>query len=56
MGHVDCGADDDRSASKNGGVGVSCAYIDESAFSGKPFPVEKRRGDAVYGASVNQIQ
>ncbi len=30
--------------------------FDESAFLGKPFPVEKRRGDAVYGASVNQIQ
>ncbi len=56
MGHVDCGADDDRSASKNGSIGISCAYIDESAFLGKPFLVEKQRGDAVYGVSVNQIQ
>ncbi|KAL3826912.1 hypothetical protein ACHAXA_005992 [Cyclostephanos tholiformis] len=50
--------DDDGSASKNGGRGggnLSCAYIDESAFSGEPFPVAKRPGDAVYGASVNQM-
>lgn len=32
-----------------------CAYIDESAFSGEPFPVAKRPGDVVYGASVNQL-
>ena len=32
-----------------------CAYIDESAFSGEPFPVAKRPGDSVYGASVNQL-
>ena len=35
--------------------GGGCAYIDESAFSGEPFPVEKRPGDSVYGASVNQL-
>jgi len=34
---------------------VICAYIDESAFSGEPFPVAKRLGDVVYGASVNQL-
>ena len=39
----------------NGGNGVACAYIDESAFSGEPFPVAKRPGDTVYGASVNQM-
>ncbi len=54
-GHVDGGDDDDGSATKNGGVGVCCAYIDESAFSGEPFPVAKRLGDVVYGASVNQM-
>ena len=32
-----------------------CAYIDESAFSGEPFPVAKRPGDTLYGASVNQL-
>jgi len=32
-----------------------CAYIDESAFSGEPFPVAKRPGDSLYGASVNQL-
>lgn len=32
-----------------------CAYIDESAFSGEPFPVAKRPGDPLYGASVNQL-
>jgi Cu+-exporting ATPase len=32
-----------------------CAYIDESAFSGEPFPVAKRIGESVYGASVNQL-
>ena len=50
-GHVDGGDE----ASKNGGDGVSRAYIDESAFSGEPFPVAKRLGDVVYGASVNQM-
>jgi len=38
-------------AEKNDG----CAYIDESAFSGEPFPVAKRPGDSLYGASVNQL-
>jgi Cu+-exporting ATPase len=37
--------------SKNDG----CAYIDESAFSGEPFPVAKSPGDSLYGASVNQL-
>ncbi|KAL7485278.1 hypothetical protein ACHAW6_010883 [Cyclotella cf. meneghiniana] len=32
-----------------------CVYIDESAFSGEPFPVAKRIGEPVYGASVNQL-
>ncbi|KAL7542743.1 hypothetical protein ACHAXR_012055 [Thalassiosira sp. AJA248-18] len=40
-----------KDVSKNG----VCAYIDESAFSGEPFPVAKRPGDLVYGASVNQL-
>ena len=53
-GRFDGGDDLDGSAPKNGVVGVCCAYIDESAFSGEPFPVAMRRGDAVYGASVNQ--
>lgn len=35
--------------------GTKCAYIDESAFSGEPFPVAKSIGEAVYGASVNQL-
>ncbi|KAL7546324.1 hypothetical protein ACHAWF_009659 [Thalassiosira exigua] len=47
-------ADSLESASK-GGRGGGCAYVDESAFSGEPFPVAKRPGDAVYGASVNQL-
>lgn len=34
---------------------AGCAYIDESAFSGEPFPVAKRPGDSLYGASVNQL-
>jgi Cu+-exporting ATPase len=38
-----------------GSDGIACAYIDESAFSGEPFPVAKRPGDTVYGASVNQM-
>ena len=42
---------DDLGKEKNSG----CAYIDESAFSGEPFPVAKRPGDSVYGASVNQL-
>jgi Cu+-exporting ATPase len=33
--------------------GVS--YIDESAFSGEPFPVPKRVGDKLLGGSVNQL-
>ena len=36
------------------GFNDGCAYIDESAFSGEPFPVAKRPGDSIYGASVNQ--
>jgi cation transport ATPase len=53
-GRVEGGDNHDGSAPKNGVDGVCCAYIDESAFSGEPFPVAKRQGDAVYGASVNQ--
>ncbi|KAL7507566.1 hypothetical protein ACHAXN_008635 [Cyclotella atomus] len=34
---------------------TKCAYIDESAFSGEPFPVAKRIGESVYGAGVNQL-
>eukprot|EP00579_Thalassiosira_antarctica_P015457 CAMPEP_0201944256 /NCGR_PEP_ID=MMETSP0903-20130614/52768_1 /ASSEMBLY_ACC=CAM_ASM_000552 /TAXON_ID=420261 /ORGANISM="Thalassiosira antarctica, Strain CCMP982" /LENGTH=1269 /DNA_ID=CAMNT_0048487199 /DNA_START=135 /DNA_END=3947 /DNA_ORIENTATION=+ len=42
-----------KKSSKDAGGG--CAYIDESAFSGEPFPVAKRPGDSLYGASVNQL-
>ena len=31
------------------------AFIDESAFSGEPFPVAKTIGDSVFGSSVNQL-
>ena len=31
------------------------AFIDESAFSGEPFPVAKTVGDSVFGSSVNQL-
>jgi len=31
------------------------AFVDESAFSGEPFPVAKAVGDSVYGSSVNQL-
>ena len=37
------------------GVGGGYALIDESAFSGEPFPVAKRPGDLVYLASINQL-
>jgi Cu+-exporting ATPase len=30
------------------------AFIDESSFSGEPFPVSKKEGDEVYGGTVNQ--
>ena len=36
-------------------VAGGCAYVDESAFSGEPFPVAKRPGDVLYGATVNQL-
>ncbi|KAL3773832.1 hypothetical protein ACHAW5_006429 [Stephanodiscus triporus] len=54
LGYVDGGgsAASGKSATKDGTV---CAYIDESAFSGEPFPVAKRPGDTVCGASVNQL-
>lgn len=42
---------DDPSATNNNAV----AYIDESAFSGEPFPVAKSISDSVYGSSVNQL-
>lgn len=48
-------ADDDTSPSKAKKNDGGCAYIDESAFSGEPFPVTKHPGDSVYGASVNQL-
>ena len=31
------------------------AYVDESAFSGEPFPVSKGAGDPVLGSSTNQL-
>ena len=36
------------------GSGTS-SYVDESAFTGEPFPVAKSTGDGVYGSSVNQL-
>jgi len=42
-------------SSKTSSNNSGCAYIDESAFSGEPFPIAKRPGDSVYGASVNQL-
>lgn len=38
-----------------GGTQVQEAFIDESAFSGEPFPVSKRIGDPVYGSTVNHL-
>jgi Cu+-exporting ATPase len=32
-----------------------CAYIDEAAISGEPFPVAKSIGDSVIGSTVNQM-
>ena len=43
------------SSHSSGGQKVSEAFIDESAFSGEPFPVSKRIGDSVYGSTVNQL-
>ena len=51
----DVGLKSKLSTKNNTMDGGGCAYIDESAFSGEPFPVEKRPGDSVYGASVNQL-
>jgi Cu+-exporting ATPase len=34
---------------------TALAYIDESAFSGEPFPVRKSVGQVVYGSTVNQL-
>ncbi|KAL9185815.1 hypothetical protein ACHAXT_003592 [Thalassiosira profunda] len=48
-------SEDDGLDKSMGKIDSGCAYIDESAFSGEPFPVAKRPGDAVYGASVNQL-
>mmetsp|Transcript_27731 Transcript_27731/g.42447 ORF Transcript_27731/g.42447 Transcript_27731/m.42447 type:complete len:1162 (-) Transcript_27731:1988-5473(-) len=31
------------------------SYVDESAFSGEPFPVSKQAGDVVFGSTVNQL-
>ena len=36
------------------GPGTS-SYVDESAFTGEPFPVAKSPGDTLYGSSVNQL-
>jgi ATPase, P-type (transporting), HAD superfamily, subfamily IC len=33
----------------------SMCYIDESVFSGEPFPVAKSIGDTVYGSTINQF-
>ena len=54
-GKIKSGHVDDNISSLNDSRGGGYAYIDESAFSGEPFPVAKRPGDLVYGASVNQL-
>jgi len=54
-GKIKSGHGDDNTSSLNESKGGGYAYIDESAFSGEPFPVAKRPGDLVYGASVNQL-
>lgn len=36
------------------GPGTS-SYVDESAFTGEPFPVAKSPGESLYGSSVNQL-
>ena len=33
----------------------SSSYVDESAFTGEPFPVAKSPGDSLYGSSCNQL-
>ena len=43
------------SSKSSGGYEVSEAFIDESAFSGEPFPVNKRIGDSVHGSTINQL-
>ena len=53
--HSDTAGSVGSSSVHKGSNNASCAYIDESAFSGEPFPVAKRPGDPLYGASVNQL-
>ncbi|KAL7566195.1 hypothetical protein ACA910_011269 [Epithemia clementina (nom. ined.)] len=43
------------SSKSSGSYTVQEAFIDESAFSGEPFPVAKRIGDSVHGSTVNQL-
>ena len=43
------------SSKSSGGSEVQEAYIDESAFSGEPFPVAKKIGDIVHGSTVNHF-
>jgi len=52
-GKIVSGGGNEKESFTNNGAG--CAYIDESAFSGEPFPVAKRPGSSLYGASVNQL-
>jgi len=52
-GKIVTGGVNEKESFTNNGTG--CAYIDESAFSGEPFPVAKRIGSSLYGASVNQL-
>ena len=44
-------------AARDGGAvrGEESVYVDESAFSGEPFPVAKSTGDVLWGSSVNQL-
>lgn len=44
-----------KTATDGSAGGAGCAYIDESAFSGEPFPVARPVGSSLYGASVNQL-
>lgn len=45
----------EKSLDKPATEAPAVAYIDESAFSGEPFPVPKSIGEHVYGSSVNQL-
>merc|ERR1712151_1448246 len=43
------------SSSSDNNKNNSTIYVDESAFSGEPFPIAKSIGDTVLGCSMNQL-